>query len=199
MYLRGMNILVERGRPADCAGRIENEVRSYDFLDGLHIDFMRADHPVAFDMETCDAVGAALDTHICKNLFLCNRQETSFFLLMMPGDKKFKTKDISAQIGSARLSFANEMHMKDFLDLTPGSVSVLGLMNDCERQVRLLVDRDLLVGQDSTVGIHPCINTSTVRVSVSDLTEKIIPALGHKPTVVDLPRYVEEILHTFEM
>ncbi len=186
-----MDILVESGRPAYCVGRVENEVRSYDFLDDLHIEYMRADHPMAFDMQTCDAVGETLGTHICKNLFLCNRQETSFYLLMMPADKKFKTKDISSQIGSSRLSFANERHMKDLLGLTPGSVSVLGLMNDRERRVSLLIDKDLLVEHDS-IGIHPCINTSTVKVSISDLMEKIIPALGYAPTLVELPRYVDD-------
>lgn len=186
-----MDICIAQGRPADCSGRIVNEARSYDFLDRIGVAYMRADHPVAFDMDTCNSVGDALGTHICKNLFLCNRQETSFFLLMMPGDKKFKTKDISAQINSSRLSFANEYHMKDLLGLTPGSVTVLGLMNDAAGRVRLVIDRDLLEGY-STIGVHPCTNTSTVKLSVADLMETVIPALRHEPTIVDLPWYRDE-------
>jgi len=183
-----MEITIGKGRPADCSGRFENEVRCYDLLDTLGVGYLRADHPEAFDMLTCDAVAEALDTHICKNLFLCNRQETSFFLLMMPGDKKFKTKDISSQIGSARLSFANEGHMSELLGLTPGSVTVLGLMKDPQLKVRLVIDRDLLDGYP-TIGIHPCRNTSTLKLTVTDLVDTVIPALRHQPTIVELPRY----------
>ena len=121
---------------------------------------------------------------ICKNLFLCNRQETTFYLLMIPGDKKFKTKDLSAQIGSSRLSFAKETYMEEFLDITPGSVSVLGLMNDREHRVQLLVDRDVLRGD--YIGCHPCINTSSLRIRQRDMWEKIVPALEHEPVFVTL-------------
>ena len=137
---------LEKGRPADCAGRLEKEVRTYDFLDKLNIEYERIDHEAAMTMQECADVDEALGAMICKNLFLCNRQETTFYLLMIPGDKKFKTKDLSAQILSSRLSFAKETYMEEFLDITPGSVSVLGLMNDREHRVQLLVDRDVLEG-----------------------------------------------------
>ena len=137
---------LEKGRPADCAGRLEKEVRTYDFLDKLNIEYERIDHEAAMTMDVCAEIDEALGAMICKNLFLCNRQETTFYLLMIPGDKKFKTKDLSAQIHSSRLSFAKETYMEELLDITPGSVSVLGLMNDREHRVRLLVDRDVLEG-----------------------------------------------------
>ena len=89
---------LEKGRPADCAGRLGKEVRTYDFLDKLNIEYERIDHEAAMTMEECADVDEALGAMICKNLFLCNRQETTFYLLMIPGDKKFKTKDLSAQI-----------------------------------------------------------------------------------------------------
>ena len=135
-------------------------------------------------MEVCRAIDEALGATICKNLFLCNRQETAFYLLMMPGDKPFKTKDLSAQIGSSRLSFAGHEHMERLLDITPGSVSVLGLMNDKEGAVRLLIDEDVLTGE--YIGCHPCINTSSLRVKTSDMMEKVIPAMKHSPAMVKL-------------
>lgn len=135
-------------------------------------------------MEVCEEIDRTLGAQICKNLFLCNRQQTDFYLLMMPGDKQFKTKDLSAQIGSSRLSFASAEHMEKYLDITPGSVSVLGLMNDTERAVRLLIDRDVLASD--YIGCHPCINTSSLKIRTADLTEKIIPAMGHSFETVEL-------------
>jgi len=176
-----------QGRPEDCGSRLAKEVRVYDLLDSLNIIYQRIDHEAAMTMEACAAVDEVLEATICKNLLLCNRQKTDFYLLLMPGDKPFKTKDLSAQIGSSRLSFADAAHMEAYLDITPGSVSVLGLMNDKEKHVQLLIDEDLLTGE--FIGCHPCINTSSLRIRTADLTEKVIPAMGHKMQVVSLPRY----------
>ncbi len=173
-----------KGRPTDESGRLQKEIRCYDFLDSIGVKYERIDHEPAMTMEICEEIDKTLNAVICKNLFLCNRQQTAFYLLMIPGDKKFKTKDISAQINSSRLSFAGEEFMEKFLDITPGSVSVLGLMNDKEGAVRLLIDEDVLKAE--YFGCHPCINTSSLRIKVSDFREKIIPALNHEPTVVKL-------------
>lgn len=173
-----------KGRPESVAGRQEKEIRSYDFLDSLGVEYDRIDHVEANTMEACAEIDRVLCATICKNLFLCNRQETDFYLLMIPADKHFKTKDISAQIGSSRLSFANEEHMLKYLDITPGSVSVLGLLNDREKRVGLLIDSDVIKGE--YIGCHPCINTSSLRFTTSDFVHKIIPALGHEPTYVSL-------------
>ena len=176
-------VLVE-GRPADCSGRLAKEVRSYDLLDSLGVRYQRIDHEAAMTMEACAEIDRVLDATICKNLLLCNRQCTSFYLLMIPGDKVFKTSELSKQIGSSRLSFAKPEHMEQFLNITPGSVSVLGLMNDRENHVQLLIDEDVLKGE--YFGCHPCINTSSLRLKTRDLMEKIIPAMGHEPRLVIL-------------
>ena len=168
---------LQKGRPADTAGRLEKEIRTYDLLDRLGVEYERIDHEPAMTMEDCKEVDQLLEAVICKNLFLCNRQKTAFYLLMIPDTKVFHTKDLSAQIGSARLSFAKPEYMEEFLDITPGSVSVMGLMNDKERRVQLLVDEDVLNGE--YIGCHPCINTSSIRFKVKDLIEKVIPAMGH--------------------
>ena len=174
------------GRPADCAGRLEKEIRCYDLLDSLGIDFRRIDHEAAMTMEDCVEVDRVLDAVICKNLLLCNRQCTEFYLLMLPGDKHFKTSVLSKEIGSSRLSFAAPEYMEKFLDITPGSVSVLGLMNDRENHVQLLMDEDVLKGE--FIGCHPCINTSSLRFRTADLMEKILPAVHHEPRIVTLPQ-----------
>ena len=175
------------GRPEDTAGSLEKEIRTYDFLDSLGVAYQRIDHEAAMTMEACEEIDKMLDATICKNLFLTNRQQTAFYLLLMPGHKPFRTKDLSHQIGSARLSFASPEHMLELLDITPGSVSVLGLMNDHDGRVRLLIDRDLL--EDAYLCCHPCINTSTLKLRMTDAVDVLIPALAHSPTYVDLPVY----------
>ena len=177
-------MILQKGRPETIDRRLEKEIRCYELLDSLGVEYERIDHEPAMTMEVCRAIDEALGATICKNLFLCNRQETAFYLLMMPGDKPFKTKDLSAQIGSSRLSFAGREHMERLLDITPGSVSVLGLMNDKEGAVRLLIDEDVLTGE--YIGCHPCINTSSLRVKTSDMMEKVIPAMKHSPAMVKL-------------
>ena len=168
---------LQKGRPADTAGRLDKEIRTYDLLDRLGVEYERIDHEPAMTMEDCKEVDQLLEAVICKNLFLCNRQKTAFYLLMIPDTKVFHTKDLSAQIGSARLSFAKPEYMEEFLDITPGSVSVMGLMNDKEHRVQLLIDEDVLNGE--YIGCHPCINTSSIRFKVKDLVEKVIPAMEH--------------------
>ena len=168
---------LHKGRPADITGRLEKEIRTYDLLDRLGVEYERIDHEPAMTMEDCKEVDQLLEAVICKNLFLCNRQKTAFYLLMIPDTKVFHTKDLSAQIGSARLSFAKPEYMEEFLDITPGSVSVMGLMNDKEHRVQLLIDEDVLDGE--YIGCHPCINTSSIRFKVKDLIEKVIPAMEH--------------------
>jgi len=165
-------------------GRLLKEMAVYDLLEKLDIPYLRVDHEAAATVDDCQGVDEALGIHICKNLFLCNRQKTDFYLLMMPGLKKFKTKELSSQLGVARLSFAEAQYMEEFLDITPGSVSVLGLMNDKEQRVRLLIDSELL--RDEFVGCHPCVNTSSLKLKMQDVLEKFLPYVGHEYTVVEL-------------
>ena len=176
------------GRPVTNDGRLEKEIRCYDLLDSLGVEYQRIDHEAAMTMEACVEIDKVLDATICKNLLLCNRQNTAFYLLMIPGDKVFKTSVLSKEIGSSRLSFAKPEYMEEYLDITPGSVSVLGLMNDHDHHVQLLMDEDVLKGE--YFGCHPCINTSSLRIRTSDLMEKIIPAMDHPARIVTLPTEV---------
>ena len=172
------------GRPDNTAQRLPREIRTYDFLDRLEIRYERTDHGRADNMEACNEIDAVLGVQICKNLFLCNRQKTNYYLLLMPGDKKFKTKELSAQIQSARLSFADADAMLTFLDIEPGAVSVMGLMNDKEKRVQLLIDEDVLAGE--YIGCHPCVCTSSLKIRTRDVMERFLPATDHDYRVVKL-------------
>ncbi len=180
-------IELKKGRPADPSGRQERELAVYDFLDQLGIEYERTDHEPVDTMAACNEIDAVLGTLICKNLFLCNRQKTDFYLLMMPGDKPFKTKDLSHQIGCARLSFADESYMEEFLHIRPGAVSVMGLMNDKNNRVQLLIDRPVI--ECEAFGCHPCVSTSSLKLKTSDVLTVFLPAVHHEPIIVDLPDY----------
>lgn len=171
------------GRP-EASGRLPKEMAVYDLLEKLDIPFIRVDHEIAPTIEACQEIDHMLGVEMCKNLFLCNRQKTDFYLLLMPGGKPFKTKDLSAQIGSARLSFAGEEFMEEFMDLTPGSVTVLGLMNDRKHRVRLLIDREIL--ESEYIGCHPCINTSSLKIKTEDILKKFLPYINCSYTPVAL-------------
>lgn len=181
-----MELVLEKGSPADYSDRLEKEQRCYKLLDELGLEYWRCDHvdAEADTMEDCLKIDAILEAVVCKNLFLCNRQKTQFYLLMMPGDKVFKTKEISSQLNCARLSFASPEDMEKYLDITPGSVSVLGLMNDHENAVKLVVDEDVLKGE--FVGCHPCINTTSLKLYKDDIFGPLLKAMNHDMTVVKL-------------
>lgn len=173
-----------QGRPASSEGRLEKELLTYDLLEELNIPFQRTDHAPADTMEVCSGIDQVLGVHICKNLFLTNRQKTKFYLLLMPGDKPFKTKDLSKQLGVARLSFGSGEDMERLLGVTPGSVSVLGLRCDTQGEVQLVIDEDVL--KEPFFGCHPCINTSSLKMQTADIVERFLPAVKHSFITVTL-------------
>ena len=175
-----------KGRPEDCSGRLERAKRTYALLDSLGMTYWRTDHAdrPAGNMEACNEIDAVLGVLICKNLFLCNRQKTNFYLLCMPPHKAFHTKDLSHQIGSARLSFAPEEQLWDLLHCTPGSATILGLMNDDENRVQLLIDKETYEAE--YFSCHPCLCTSTIKLKTSDVKNMLLPKVHHEPIVVEL-------------
>ena len=177
-------MILQKGIPSDLENREAKEIEAYRFLDELGVVYERIDHAPAMTMEICAEIDKVLGAMICKNLFLCNRQQTDYYLLMMPSDKAFKTKDLSAQIGSSRLSFASAEAMGELLNVTPGSVSVFGLIFDREKRVRLLIDKDII--SSDFIGCHPCVNTSSLRIGTQDMLKRIIPRLGYEPQIVEL-------------
>lgn len=174
------------GRPIDDVTRSEAELAIYDFLDRLNVSYTTLTHPSAFTMEECEAVRAEINAPVFKNLFLTNRRQTEFYLLMMPADKPFKTKYLSSQLGCARLSFASEENMVQMLHIHPGAVSPMGLIHDSQHIVRLIIDEELR--DVDLYACHPCVNTSSIAISLKSLLEEILPATGHSHTWVSLPR-----------
>ena len=181
----GYNLLILRnGRPGNCEGRLDKEIRVYDMLDNAGIMFQRIDHEPVYTIGECAERETLLNAKICKNLFLCNRSETNFYLLMLPGEKKLKMNALSKQLGLSHLSFASEKCMEEFLDTTPGSVSIMGLINDKDNKVQLLVDEDVI--NSEYLGCHPCINTTSLRLKTKDVFEKLMPMLGREFVIVKL-------------
>ncbi len=164
--------------------RLQKEIDTYEVLERLDIPFTGTDHEAAMTMEDLQAAEEALNVKISKNLFLCNSSKTKFYMLIMPGSKKFLTKNLSSQINSSRLSFADGSYMEELLNITPGSLSVFGLMYDRENRVSLIIDEDVLGSE--YFGCHPCVNTSTVRVKTEDILNKFLPYTDHQPVIVRL-------------
>ncbi|MDD6212263.1 MAG: prolyl-tRNA synthetase associated domain-containing protein [Clostridiales bacterium] len=172
------------GKPENLENRLEKEIETYELLEKLNIPFRQVDHPAAMTMEDCRDVEELFHIHVVKNLFLCNRQKTKYYLLLMPGEKIFKTKELSSQIGTARLSFASPEAMETYLNLTPGSVTVMGLQFDHNNKVQLLIDEEILGFE--YIGCHPSVNTSSIVFRTSDLVEKYLPAVHHEMIRVKL-------------
>ena len=164
--------------------RSELEKSTYEYLRGLDIEYTRVDHDAAATIADCELVDGELGTKMCKNLFLCNSQKTTFYLFLMPGDKHFKTKEVSHALGIARLSFAPEEYLFSLMGLRPGAVTVLGLMNDKDKNINLLIDKDIM--KEEYLGCHPCVNTSSLKIKMSDILEKFLPSTGHSVTAIEL-------------
>lgn len=164
--------------------RLQKELDTYEILQKLDIPFTGVDHKTAMTMDDIYEAETVLDVKVSKNLFLCNSQKTKFYLLIMPGDKKFQTKNLSRQIDSPRLSFADGCYMEGLLNITPGSLCVFGLMYDKDKVVNLVIDKDVL--KNDYFGCHPCINTSTLKMKTSDVLDKFLKFTGHEPTFVEL-------------
>ena len=178
---------IHKGRPENETGRTETEIHVYDFLDKLNVAYERIDHEPVETMEACQKIDKALEPAVvCKNLFLTNSREDQYYLLMMPGDKKFRSSEVARQIESTRLSFASAEKMQEYLEIMPGAVSVMGLMNDQEHHVELLVDEELLEYEE--LGCHPCVNTSSLRLRTKDVLEKFVPATGHSFQTVHIAK-----------
>lgn len=178
-----VNKTIYNSKPSS-SNRLNKEMEVYDLLDKLNISYEGVDHDEISTIDGIDVIESSLGVEMCKNLFLCNNSKTEFYLLAMPGNKKFVTKNLSKQIGSSRLSFAKEEYMEEYLNITPGSVSVLGLMNDKTHKVNLLIDKEVI--ESEYFGCHPCINTSSLKIQTSDILNVFLPYTGHSPVIVEL-------------
>ena len=179
-----MELKIIEGAPINTADRLDKEIRTYNLLDELGIIYERIDHDAAYTIAACEEIDKLFGTPLCKNLLLCNSQKNKFFMLLLPGDKPFDTKELRNQIGSSRLSFAPGEYMEELLDITPGSLTVLGLANDKDNKVTLILDKDVI--SQPYICCHPCVNTSSLKIKTEDILNVFIPYTKHSPLFVDL-------------
>ncbi|MDE7242808.1 MAG: prolyl-tRNA synthetase associated domain-containing protein [Oscillospiraceae bacterium] len=172
---------------APAGGLTEEQKAVFAALEHLQIPYERVEHDWANTMADCEAVSAVLGVDVCKNLVLCNRQKTQYYLLAMPSDKPFHTKDLSHQLGCARLSFAEPEAMETLLHVQPGSASILSLLFDTEGKVQLVIDRE--TKDCEYFSCHPCKSTGTLKLKTADVLQAFLPYTKHEPVTVDLPRW----------
>ena len=153
-------------------------------LKNLGIEFECITHPPAFTIEECKRVEELIGGKICKNLFLRTTSGNSRFLLMMDGDKKFVTKDISKKLGSSRLSFASGEEMESILGTSPGSLSITSLAFDKEKAVALAIDKD--VASEEFICCHPSDNSATLKIRTADVFEKLLPFFNVTPIRIEI-------------
>ena len=158
----------------------ETQRRVYAALERLAIPFGRIDNDPAVTMEDCIAIDQALGVPTVKTLLLCNRQQTMFYLYVMPGDKPFSTKDFGAALQISRVSFAPAAMLQEFLGTEVGATTPLSLVSDTENRVRLIIDKAAVAPE--SVGCPDGTTTCYMRIRTADLLEKFIPATNHTPT-----------------
>jgi Ala-tRNA(Pro) deacylase len=155
----------------------ENEKKVYDALNQLEIPYVRYEHIPVFTIPEIDELNLEMKGQHCKNLFVRNHNGHMHYLVLVSQEKRADLKDIAAQIGSSRLSFASEERLMKYLGLTPGSVTPFGLLNDEERKVTVLIDEDLK--NNKNIIFHPNVNTASVSISYDDF-EKFLKWRGNE-------------------
>ena len=160
----------------------ETQRKVYAVLERLGIPVERIDNDPAVTMEDCEAVDAALGVPTVKTLLLCNRQQTMFYLYVMPGDKPFSTKDFGAALQISRVSFAPAEKLREFLGTEVGATTPLSLVADPDKRVRLIIDKAAVAPE--AIGFPDGTTTCYMRMRTTDLLGLFIPAAGHEPTFI---------------
>ena len=160
----------------------ETQRKVYAALERLGIPVERIDNDPAVTMEDCEAVDAALGVPTVKTLLLCNRQQTMFYLYVMPGDKPFSTKDFGAALQISRVSFAPAEKLREFLGTEVGATTPLSLVADPDKRVRLIIDKAAVAPE--AIGFPDGTTTCYMRMRTADLLGQFIPAAGHEPTFI---------------
>lgn len=147
------------------------------WLDEHQIPYQLFEHERADTIEACVAMPFIhADVTICKNVFLCNRQQTWFALMLLRPHTPFRTAVVSKALGVSRLSFAPETAMQNMLHLSPGSVSPLGLLFDGDHRITLCYEPEIC--NTTSIAFHPCDNTATVLFTQEAFWQGVLPALG---------------------
>lgn len=149
-----------------------------DKLKELNIEYKEVEHEPVFTIEDMDALGDVFEgAKICKNLFVRDQKGKRHFLIVVPEEKRVPLVDLATKIGSTKLSFASEERLMKYLNLKPGAVTPLAVVNDENSAVEVFFDEELK--KEKVLGVHPCVNTSTILISQENL-EKYVKANNNK-------------------
>ena len=164
--------------------RGEHETTVYKELDRLGIKYERVDNDTVETMEECVEISEKLGAEIRKTIVVCNRQKTDFYLVILPAGKRFDSKLFAAMMHTARVSFASPEDMQRVIGLTPGEASVMGILNDPEGKVKVVIDK--AVADAEWFACNPGANTSHLRFKTKQLINNFLPAEGHKAEIIML-------------
>lgn len=179
-----MPFISEISTTAPKKGTNATKDKVFALLDKLHIPYERVENDVVETMEECKEIDQALGTEIRKSIFLCNQKKTSFFLVVMPAEKQLDTGALEKKLGVSHLSFASGELMEKHLGTKPGSASIMGLINDEDEYVQLIMDKE--VADEEWFGCNPGINTDHLKIKTQDLLKKFLPRIYHKAKIVEL-------------
>ena len=167
---------------------MNTEQAVYDALKNMGIAYDVVQHAPASSMEECAWVMEPLNATCVKNIFLCPRNQSRFYLLITRPEAKLKTSDISKQAGASRLAFAPEEKLWHYLREKPGAISPMGLIFDEGREVTVLVDEALR--KAPRVAFHPCVNTASLALSSDDFFDVYLKTLGYEPIYVTIHDFI---------
>lgn len=168
--------------PEDERGALETKV--YQELERLNISYERVDNDTVETMEECVEISEKLGAEIRKTIVCCNRQKTEFFLVVLPASKRFDSKLFAAMMRTARVSFASAEDMESLIGLTPGEASVMGILNDPEAKIKVVVDK--AVADAEWFACNPGANTTHIRFKTKQLLDTFLPAENHKAEIIML-------------
>ncbi|MBV7276096.1 prolyl-tRNA synthetase associated domain-containing protein [Clostridium sp. PL3] len=164
--------------------KTELQEKTYHTLNDLHIPFERVDTDEAITMEDCVQIDKKLDMKMVKTLFLCNRQQTAFYLFITVGDKPFKSKEFSNALGVARVSFAPADLMEKMLGTKIGAATVFSAMLDKDNAVQIVFDKDIT--HEEWYGCSDGTTTGYMKIKTAQIIHDFLPYVKHMPAIVEV-------------
>ncbi len=154
-----------------------------NYLNSISVDYKIIEHSPAATIEECKKIEEILNDTICKNLLLRTTNGSAYYLLILRNDKQFITSRISKLLGSSRLSFASGEEMEILLNTLPGSLSILSLIFDKDKKMKLAIDKDVI--ENEFFCCHPCDNSATLKIKTTDILNVYLPSLGISPIIIE--------------
>src|SRR3989344_166488 len=151
-----------------------------NYLKEHKIEYIVHEHQAVFTVEESKKIKTKIQGGICKNLFLKERKERKYYLVVLPGEKRLNIKELRDKIQAKDLTFASSEELKEILNLTPGSVSILGLINDKEHEAELIIDKE--INEAKKLNFHPNINTESIELNKENF-HKLLKTFNNKISI----------------